>query len=241
LWVQLLHITVNFWYVLLHERLFEFQPPNGYLFIARHSQILAHGRALLAGDGRVDFWLLNVARDFGAETAGGIALGFALLFLVAVTMVVRETMPGTRLTARLEPAWSAALGIFATTVLIVTIGAARGEASEQPGPARAADVNTDAGSDSSTVQAALMKEGMDALYSGNDAASAEERFREVLRLNPTHYGATYQLATALDRMNRREEATHLWKVVLQMAESYADEGTAATARSRLESRPSGST
>jgi cytochrome c-type biogenesis protein CcmH/NrfG len=86
-----------------------------------------------------------------------------------------------------------------------------------------------------------MKEGMDALYSGNDAASAEERFREVLRLNPTHYGATYQLATALDRMNRRGEATHLWKVVLQMAESYADEGTAATARSRLESRPSGST
>jgi hypothetical protein len=241
LWVQMLHVTVNFWYVLLHERLFEFQPPNGFLFIPRYNQILAHWRALLAGDGRVDFWLLNVARDFGGATAGGIAAAMALLFLVAVMMVVRETRAGTRLSVRLEPAWSLAAGIFAITVLIITIGSARGEASERPGPGRAADVRTGDGSDSSEVQAALMKEGLDALYARNDAGSAEERFRAVLRLNPTHYGATYQLATALDRLNRRDEATPLWQAVLRMAESYADEETAGTARSRLGAQPSGST
>lgn len=57
-------------------------------------------------------------------------------------------------------------------------------------------------------QEAMMARGLDLLYKGNDPAGAADEFRKVLRRNSTHYGATYQLATALDRAGqpRRGEA-----------------------------------
>jgi tetratricopeptide repeat protein len=50
-----------------------------------------------------------------------------------------------------------------------------------------------------TAVQAAMRAGLDALYQRNDPAAAVARFREVLARNPTHYGATLQLAKALDR------------------------------------------
>jgi Flp pilus assembly protein TadD len=86
-------------------------------------------------------------------------------------------------------------------------------------------------------QAEAMKAGLDALYSKNDPGAAVVHFRKVLAINPTHYGATYQLAAALDRAGQREEATPLWRKVLEMAGSYHDEATAKTARERLGQSP----
>jgi Tfp pilus assembly protein PilF len=79
----------------------------------------------------------------------------------------------------------------------------------------------------------LMRAGLDALYSRRDPESAARAFREVLRLNPEHYGATYQLAAALDQLGRPGEALPLWRTMLVMAERSGDPGTAATARSRI--------
>jgi len=67
LWVQLLQLLVNPSYVYHHERYSNFQPPYSYLFIPGVSQVVAHGRALLAWDFRVDFWLLNVYRLAGVD------------------------------------------------------------------------------------------------------------------------------------------------------------------------------
>jgi Flp pilus assembly protein TadD len=53
-----------------------------------------------------------------------------------------------------------------------------------------------------TTPEALMKAGLDALYTRSDPAAAAAEFRKVLTLNPDHYGATYQLATALDRVGK---------------------------------------
>ena len=78
-----------------------------------------------------------------------------------------------------------------------------------------------------------MRAGLDALYTRHDAPAAVSEFRQVLEHNPTHYGATYQLATALDTAGQRDEARRLWERVLEMAERYSDAPTAATARSRL--------
>jgi hypothetical protein len=74
--------------------------------------------------------------------------------------------------------------------------------------------------DEEEIQAAVMKAGIDALYTRGDAAAAETEFRKVLERNPTHYGATYQLATALDRAGKPVEARALWEVVVTMAEKY---------------------
>lgn len=95
---------------------------------------------------------------------------------------------------------------------------------------------TDLPADSSR-QETLMKAGLEALYASNDPASAATRFREVLGLNPSHYGATFQLAVALDRSGRAAEARPLWEKALGMAESYGDKATIDMARGRLARAP----
>jgi len=80
---------------------------------------------------------------------------------------------------------------------------------------------------------ALMKVGLGALYTRKDANAAATVFRKVLERNPTHYGATYQLATALDRAGKPDEARPLWEKVLTTAEATRDTDTAGTARAHL--------
>jgi protein O-mannosyl-transferase len=84
---------------------------------------------------------------------------------------------------------------------------------------------------------AMMRSGLDALYKQGDPGGAAAQFRKVLERNPTHYGATFQLATALDRAGKPAEARPLWETVLRMAEGYKDQPTADTARARLQKRP----
>ena len=78
----------------------------------------------------------------------------------------------------------------------------------------------------------VMEAGLAALYERNDPNNAVERFREVLERNPQHYGGTVQLAKALDRAERPDEALEVWIRVLEMAESF-DTETARAARVRL--------
>jgi tetratricopeptide (TPR) repeat protein len=87
-----------------------------------------------------------------------------------------------------------------------------------------------------TGQDALMKDGLDALYTRGEPEAAVGRFRKVLTMNPDHYGATYQLAVALDRAGRPAEARPYWEKARTMAEEAKDEQTLATARARLEKR-----
>jgi tetratricopeptide (TPR) repeat protein len=94
------------------------------------------------------------------------------------------------------------------------------------------------GADAPSIMAAAseeatMKAGLDLLYEGRNPGAAEPFFRRVLERNPAHYGATYQLAVALDRTGKADEARRLWEAVLRMADGYKDSQTAATARARL--------
>jgi tetratricopeptide (TPR) repeat protein len=87
------------------------------------------------------------------------------------------------------------------------------------------------------TQAALMRAGLDALYKKNDPAAAVAAFRQVLARSPTHYGATFQLATALDRAGKPAEARPLWEKVQKMAEQFNDKETLTIARARLARTP----
>lgn len=84
-----------------------------------------------------------------------------------------------------------------------------------------------------TAQAVLMEKGLTALYSGGDADTAVATFRLVLSQNPTHYGARFQLARALDRAGEPKEARKLWEEVLRNADGIRDSATAVAARARL--------
>ena len=85
----------------------------------------------------------------------------------------------------------------------------------------------------SANQPMLMALGLELLYKRNDPVGAAEQFRRVLQVNPRHYGATYQLAVALDRSGRTAEARPLWEKVLGMATAYKDAATAQAARAKL--------
>jgi Tfp pilus assembly protein PilF len=79
----------------------------------------------------------------------------------------------------------------------------------------------------------VMQTGLDQLYKNNDPAAAVVTFRDVLKQNPTHYGARFQLAKALDLAGSPAEARPVWEAVLGAAEGIKDTATAATARTRL--------
>jgi tetratricopeptide (TPR) repeat protein len=87
------------------------------------------------------------------------------------------------------------------------------------------------------TQAALLNEGLVLLYARGQPAAAAATFRRVLEANPTHYGAHYQLAVALDRAGARAEARTYWEKVLRMAEATGDQKTARAARTRLQQKP----
>jgi cyclophilin family peptidyl-prolyl cis-trans isomerase len=82
-----------------------------------------------------------------------------------------------------------------------------------------------------------MKEGLDFLYVQNQPAKAEPLFRQVLKTAPTHYGANYQLAAALEREGKKGAAKKQWEVVLKMAEQIDDQPTADLARAYLPGFP----
>ena len=83
----------------------------------------------------------------------------------------------------------------------------------------------------------LMSAGLYRLHTLRDPAAAVIDFREVLELVPQHYGATYQLAAALDAAGKRDEAGPLWEKVLHLAEAVNDKAAADTARARLGQEP----
>jgi tetratricopeptide (TPR) repeat protein len=79
----------------------------------------------------------------------------------------------------------------------------------------------------------LMQEGLDALYKQANPSEAAARFRAVLARNPDHYGATLQLAKALDRAGKPDEALPVWRRMLGIAENAGDAETIQTVRTRL--------
>jgi tetratricopeptide (TPR) repeat protein len=87
------------------------------------------------------------------------------------------------------------------------------------------------------AQPETMKKGLDLLYTRRDAAAAAGEFRKILEQNPNHYGATFQLATALDRAGKTKQARPLWEKMLKLAEAAKDQETAKTAKDRLASGP----
>jgi hypothetical protein len=78
-----------------------------------------------------------------------------------------------------------------------------------------------------------MEAGVNALYRRNAPIEAVEKFRAVLARNPDHFGATLQLAKALDRAGQPDQAALVWRKMLDMAEAINNAETAAAARARL--------
>lgn len=85
--------------------------------------------------------------------------------------------------------------------------------------------------------AVLMESGLAALHGtdgrGRRPAEAIALFQRVLAASPRHYGATYQLAVALDAAGLRDDARGMWERVLPLAEQFRDASTIAAARARL--------
>jgi len=86
IWVQLVHFAANFSYVSYYEKYLPstWPPDLAFLFIPERSPLLAHMKATLAWDYRVDLWLVNVYRAFG--TGRLLFLAIPLLCLLGVCL-----------------------------------------------------------------------------------------------------------------------------------------------------------
>jgi tetratricopeptide (TPR) repeat protein len=229
-WAQLVHVAVNFAYVYHRERYPDFQPPYGFLFVPRLAPLLAHSRALLSGDQRVDMWLVNVYRDFGF--AHVLVITLPLLALLAFCLAKLASTFGTHVVSDAQSGPLSRRRVFAgLAMLCIGMGAALViDHRHRPSPA---DGLVKKAIDQSQSEREAMRRGLELLYTRNDPVGAAVDFRKVLEYNPAHYGATFQLATALDRAGHPDEARRLWTRVLVMAEAYHDAKTASVAQQRL--------
>jgi Tfp pilus assembly protein PilF len=91
----------------------------------------------------------------------------------------------------------------------------------------------DAKTAASQTQEQLMQQGLDQLYKTNHPVEAQESFRQVIQINPTHYGAHYQLAVALDRGGKPSEARAAWNDMKARAEAIGDTATLHSVQRRL--------
>jgi cytochrome c-type biogenesis protein CcmH/NrfG len=78
-----------------------------------------------------------------------------------------------------------------------------------------------------------MKAGLAAMYERKDARAAVSLFREVITNRADHYGATFQLAKALDQSGDSTAALPVWRRILDLARTAGDSTTAAIASSRI--------
>ena len=78
-----------------------------------------------------------------------------------------------------------------------------------------------------------MKVGLAMMYERHDPRAAVMFFRQVLSDRPDHYGATFQLAKALDQSGDTTLAVPIWKRMLDLALAQGDTATIKIVRSRL--------
>lgn len=115
---------------------------------------------------------------------------------------------------------------------LLALAAPCGLAGFEPSAAWAAPAGTNVAATQPNTQPldVLMQAGMAAL--DTDPTAAVKSFRTILERMPTHYGAAYQLANALDRSGDAAAALTQWQAVAKSADAIADTETAATARER---------
>jgi tetratricopeptide (TPR) repeat protein len=189
-----------------------------------------------AADMKVGVQALYVDRD--AERAAAI---FRTVFTrnpshYGATLQLAKALDRAGKRQEAQPLWEKMLGMADAAKDNETLATVRARLAEpagsSPTPRQAAGSPTVPAED-------FMKAGLEALYQRNDPVTAATQFRKVLAANPSHYGATLQLAKALDRAGKRQEAQPLWEKILGMAEAAKDQETLATVRARL-AGPAGS-
>ncbi len=80
---------------------------------------------------------------------------------------------------------------------------------------------------------ALMEQGVSLLHTEQNAHAAAELFSTVLSRWPTHYGAAYQRAQALERDGQAETAKNAWEQVMVQAQQIDAENDVAAARAAI--------
>jgi len=217
------NVATNFAYVYNREGYLTFRPAYGFLFIPRVSPIAAASRAFFDGGAMIDMWLVAVERRFGLGRLLEIALPLAAIVAFSLWRLRRALRAGSEAPSGRHPgrmkrilAAAVVFALFATAAGLV------GASKRWPSKDRDARVEE------------RMKAGLDLFYAQRRPAEAAEAFRDVLELEPNHYGATFQLAFSLETAGRRKEARKEWKRVIEMAKRFRDTGTEENARRHYE-------
>lgn len=83
----------------------------------------------------------------------------------------------------------------------------------------------------------IMRAGIRSLYVDRKPEAAEAAFKEVLAVDPTHYGAMEALAISIDASGRSKESWPVWQKVLSMATQYKDARVIEQAKRQVADAP----
>jgi hypothetical protein len=235
LWMQTIHFAVNFWRVTLRESYpmghDEWQRAD-FLFLPDvHTPVVAFSRAFLAGDDRVDLRLLELAREGAPGTALVLTLGFLVSIAIAARGLVRE-LRAARAPGEVAPSFAPLLRPAALVLGVGAVLLALGFAADRRHRVTlAAAIRRELPAEA--TEAEVMAAGIDALYRRRQPDRAAFIFRDLLERRPDHYGATYQLARALETWGLPHAAGDAWRRTLRLAIATNDAPVAAVARARI--------
>jgi tetratricopeptide (TPR) repeat protein len=189
------------------------------------------------------YWDRYAERTYGVRSRSGIwvrrdalTAPDALAQLQAVRSSARRETPAWRLRERFRPRPRADLRTRAEALDAASrVDEARAIWEQLRGDPAARDRLE--GFNREADEAHWMNDGVAALYGANDPARALTLFQKILAQNPNHYGASFQLARALTRVGKRDEARAAWQRALELARTIHDEATTELIRAELSALP----
>ena len=103
---------------------------------------------------------------------------------------------------------------------------------DEPAPEQEVMVEATRSASSAELEA-LMRHAVTLLHQHDEPIAAADILRRVLAAMPSHYGAQYQLAAALERSGQSEAALEAWSRFLVTARAYGSDVDIAQAAQRI--------
>ncbi|MBF0405982.1 MAG: hypothetical protein HQM10_01405 [Candidatus Riflebacteria bacterium] len=233
-WVQITHFMVNFWNVVLAEKYLEFKPLYCHLFIPEMSPLIAHSKALFRWDNSVDMWILNILKKYGMyHFIAAIILPLTVL-LTSITGLFRNIrkLPSELILDIISNNSGVFMPIFSKLFpfIFLMFTAVFGIWNVDQEINKWHQYSTIL---ENTVQNKLMEYGLIELKTKNNPKNAIKIFSTMLKFDPNHFGAGFQLARALDSAGRVKESILYYSRALSFAVKYGDKVTEGICNTRL--------
>lgn len=231
-WVVITSVFVNYWYVALIDGYLDWKPLYSHLFFPSSCPIIAHTKALMIWDTRVDTWLINVFRGYGMGLTALFLLPLISIAIFAGIKIRNNLREIESQQENVQPLDFSVLRNLVACVLGITFlftGLVWGF-----DPEGIFHKPNFLGSNTALEQAVFLNTANHVLNVQRNPKEASLYFRKVLQLNPYHIPANTGLAQALLITGEAKEAIYYLKTALDQIERTEGQPDAEMVRSQIE-------